>query len=101
MECRRARPKSRISSFRVSSEAGDRARRAGQLEHVQSRRGAVERIDVAAVVEVHVVRLDRAVALTRTVDLDARLGRVLGDLGDEARALFRLERIADVDDTHA
>ena len=66
-------------------EPGDRARFARQLEDVQTRRRTIERVDVAAVVDVDVVRLDRLLHSRLAVDLDARLGRVGRDLGDEAR----------------
>ena len=64
MECRRARPKSPGFHRFVSLRACDRAPR------LSARGCAVpsthdRRVDVAAVVEVHVVRLDRAVALPR------------------------------------
>ena len=62
---------------------------------------AIDGVDIAAIVDVHVVGLNRAIALPRAIDRDARLGRVRRHVGNEARDFLRLERIADIDDANA
>src|SRR6266852_3843470 len=82
-------------------QSRDRARVAGDLEDMHPGIGAVDDVDVAAVVGLHVVALDRDLAAILAVDLDAALHRRLGDRRDEVADLLRRVRIADVDGAHA
>src|SRR5437588_788125 len=52
---------------------------AGDLEDMHPGIGAIDHVDVAAVVGLHVVALDRDLAAILAVDLDAALHRRLGD----------------------
>jgi hypothetical protein len=74
---------------------------AGELEDHEARVRTVDGIDVAAVIDLDVVGLDRDLAAVRAVDLDApRLGLCV-DRGNEVRDLARMVRVTDVDRAHA
>src|SRR5262245_5875991 len=75
----------------------DRPRLAGQLEDVQAGIETIGRIDVAAIVDFHVVGHDEVSAALLLADLDATLVGRLGDGGHEKGDLLRLVRIAHVD----
>ena len=62
---------------------------------------AVDDVDVAAVVRLHIVALNCGLAAVLAVDLDATLVRRLGDRGDEVADFLRLIWIAYVDRAHA
>src|SRR5262249_16592251 len=79
----------------------DRAPLAGQLQNMHAGIGAVDQIDVAAVVGFHVVALDRGLAAVHSINLDAALVGRLRDRGDEGADLLRLIRVAHVDRAHA
>src|SRR4051812_23871635 len=62
----------RREGARALGEARDLARLAGELEYVHTGIGAVDDIDVAAIVDLDIVRLDRDLAaLLAALDLDA------------------------------
>src|SRR5262245_20942029 len=64
-------------------EVPDLPRLAGQLEDVEAGVGAVDGVDVAALVDLDVVGLDRGLAaLLAVLQRDAALVRVLGDRRD-------------------
>src|SRR6476469_10004946 len=64
-------------------EVGDPPRGAGQLEDVQPGVGAIDDVDIAAIVDLHVVGLDGSLAALLAVgQLDAALVGVLGDRRD-------------------
>src|SRR4030095_7725360 len=77
-------------------EVGDGAGRAGQLDDVQPGIGAVGQIDVATVVDFHVVGLEGALAARGPRHLDAALVGSGRRLRDEEAGLDRVERVADV-----
>src|SRR6476620_636185 len=74
----------------------DRTRRAGQLEDVHSGVGAVDDVDIAAVVGLDVVGLDRDLALLLVADADAALVGRFRDRRNEVRDFLRLIGIAHV-----
>src|SRR6476620_6560174 len=74
-------------------QSRDGARLPGQLEDVHSRAGAIDDVDVAAVVDLGIVGLDRNLSAVLTVHLDATLLRRVGDGRDEIRNFLRLEGI--------
>src|SRR6516225_2509958 len=78
----------------------DRARLAGQLQNVHAGIGPVHHVDVAAVVGLDIVALDRGLAALLSVDLDAALVGCLGDGRYEVADLLRVEGIPDVDGAH-
>src|SRR5262249_33583488 len=79
----------------------DPARRAGQLQNMHAGIGTIDHIDVAAVVGLRVVALDRGLAAVHSIDLDAALVGRLRDRRDEVADLLRLIRVAHVDRAHA
>src|SRR5947209_6766484 len=84
-----------------SVQSRDLSRLAGQLQNVQPSVGAIDHIDVAAIVGLHIVALDRDLAAVLSVDLDAALVRRLGDRRDKEARFLRLVGIADIDRAHA
>src|SRR5262245_24514180 len=82
-------------------EVGDGAGRAGQLDDVQPGIGAVGQIDVATIVDFHVVGLDGDLAARGARHLDAALVGSGRRLRDEEAGLDRVERVADVHRAHA
>src|SRR6266536_2648657 len=82
-------------------EAGDRPRRAGELQDVQPGVGAVDHIDEAALVGLDVVALDRGLAAVLAVDLDAARIGLLGDRRDEEAGFLRPVWIAHVERANA
>ena len=85
----------------VLLQPGDRARLAGHFQNVHAGIGAIDHIDVAAVVGLQIVALDRDLAAVLAVDLDAALLGRLGDRRNEIADLLRTVRIADIDRAHA
>src|SRR5436309_2595445 len=75
--------------------------RAGQLQDVQAGVGAVDHVNVATVVGLHVVALDRDLALILALDLHAALVSRLGDRRNEIGGFLGPVRIADVDRAYA
>src|SRR5688572_32914758 len=83
-------------------QARDRPRLAGQLDDVQAGVGTIRDVDIAAVVGLGVVALDRAAAAhLLAVDGRAAPHRSLADRRNEVGDLLRLERIADVEHPQA
>jgi hypothetical protein len=63
--------------------------------------GAIDDVDVAAIIGFHIVALDRGLATLHTVDLHAALVGCLRDRWDEVADLLRLVGGANVHCTHA
>src|SRR5262245_19990816 len=89
------------SDLRNSLQAGDAAGFAGQFEDVHAGVGAIDHVDVAAVVGLQVVALDRDLAAVLAVDLDAALLGRLGDRGDEIADLLLRMTYVEVECTAA
>ena len=82
--------------------AGRRRRApAGQFEDVQPGIGAVDDVDVAALVGLDIVGLDRDLAAFLAVDRDAALVGRRGDRRNEMADLLGVIGIADVERAHA
>src|SRR5262245_44297778 len=86
---------------RARSEPGEASGRAGELENVQARIRAIDDIDVATVVDLDVVRLDRDFALFIRSRADAAFVGLAGDGWNVEPDFSGVERIADVHGTHA
>src|SRR5262249_20755058 len=71
----------------------DRARLTGQLQNMHAGIGAIDHVDVAAVVGFHVVALDRGLAAVHSIDLDAAFGGWFRDRRDEGAGLLRVVRV--------
>src|SRR5688572_11482592 len=74
-------------AMRALLQARGAARVAGQFQNVNTCVGAVDDVDVAAIVGLQIVALNRDLAAVLAVDLDAALGRRLGDRRDEVADL--------------
>src|SRR6266849_656470 len=85
----------------VGSEPGGTSGRAGELENVHARVRAIDDVDVAAVVDLDVVRLDRDFARFVRSRAHAPLVGLAGDGWNVERDLFGVERIADIHGAHA
>src|SRR5204863_9127137 len=73
----------------------------GEPQNVQAGVGAVDRVDIAALVDLDVVGLDRGLAaLLRPLADAAPLGP-RGDRGDVIGDLVRMERVADIERAHS
>src|SRR5947207_4925999 len=81
-------------------ESCDLARLAGQLEDMQAGIGAVDRVDVAAIIDLDIIGLYGELAAVGSADVDAARLRLRGDRRDEIRDLARMVRIANVDCAH-
>src|SRR5688572_28597410 len=94
---------SRSARLSVSSrQVGHLPRRASKLEDMHPGIGAVDDIDVAAVVYFDVVGLDRDLAaLPAGAAVDAALVGLVGDGRNVKADFLRVEGIADVDRAHA
>ena len=66
------------------------ARLAGQLDDVHAGIGAIDNIDVAAVVDFGIVGLNRDLAAVHAIDLETTLVGVLRDCGNIVGGLARL-----------
>src|SRR6476659_1334357 len=80
---------------------GGLPRLSGQFENVHAGVGAIDHIDIAALVGFQVVALDRDLAAVLAVDLDAALVGRLGDRRDEIADLLRLVWVANIDGADA
>src|SRR5206468_9011732 len=92
---------STASADSASAQSGDLARLARQLEDVQTGVGAVDDVDVAALVGFDVVRLDRGFAPLPAIDRDAPLVGRPRDGRNEVTDLSRMIRVADIHGPHA
>src|SRR2546422_11488937 len=63
--------------------------------------GAVDHVDVAAIIDLDIVGLYGELAAVGPIDLDAAWLRLRGDRWDEIRDLARVIRITNVDCAHA
>src|ERR1700735_2317679 len=84
-----------------SRQIDDLARITGQFENVHARIGAVDDVDVTALVGLEIVGLDRDFAAILAIDLDAALVGIGRDRRDEIADLFGAIGIADIDGAHA
>ena len=75
---------------------GSVAGRAGELDDVQTRVGAIGRVDVTTIIYIEVVRLNRRLALLHAIILDAALRRTLGRRRNEVTDFLWRERVANV-----
>src|SRR6476620_9979384 len=82
-------------------QSRDDARLPGQLEDVHSRAGEIDDVDVAAVVDLGIVGLDRDLAAVQTVHLDATLLRRFRNGRDEISDFLWLEGIAHIEHAQA
>src|SRR6476620_475990 len=87
--------------IRSSRQAGAGACRARQFQNVQAGIGAIDDIDVAALVGFDIVGLDRDLASLLAIDGDAALVGRLGDGWDEVADLERMVGIANVERPNA
>src|SRR4026207_838808 len=92
----------RVTLIALFREMGDRPCRSGQFENVHACIGAVDDINVAAIVDFWVVRLNRNLAALAAARLryTAFVG-LLRDGGNVIAYLFGTIRIANIDRTHA
>src|SRR5262249_4149776 len=88
------------TAFRLL-QSRDPPRLARELQDMQSRIGAVDDVDEAALVGLDVVALDRRLAAVLAVDLDAAWIGPLRDRRDEESDLLRPVGIAHVERAHA
>ena len=58
--------------------------------------GAVDNVNITAIVRFHIIGLNRHLAAVLTLDLHATLIRVIGDRGDEKPHFLWLERITNI-----
>jgi len=79
----------------------NRAGVAGQFENVHASIGAVDDVDIAAIIGLHVIGLDYDLAAVLTIHLDATLVGRRRDPRNEISDFFRVVRIADVNGAHA
>src|SRR5258708_2869217 len=86
---------------RSSRQLDDLARRAGEFKDVHAGIGAVNDIDIAAVVHFDVVGLDGDLTTLVGAGADAALVGLAGNGGNEIGDLLRVKGIANVEGTHA
>src|SRR5207249_12175703 len=85
----------------VSIEIRDFAGTTSEIEDVHARVGAVHDVDVAAVVDLAVVRLNGNLAALVGARSDTPLVRITGDGRNVVPDFPRIERIEDVERAHA
>ena len=69
---------------------------ARQLDYVQARMPAIDSVDKAAIIDVHVVGRNHPITMLNAADLHTGVDSVLVRLGDEVADLYRIERIANI-----
>src|SRR6266851_10286473 len=89
-----------IAHFSVRRLAGDGARLTRQLKNMQAGIGAIDYVNVTALVGFHIVGLNRDLAAVLSVDLDAALIGRFGHTRNEEPHLFRMIGIAYIDRSH-
>src|SRR5580700_1420942 len=80
---------------------GDAPGRAGELQDVQAVVGAVDDIDIAAIVDIDVVGLDHLGAMLLVAELGAALVAARCDRRNVVAGLAGVIGVADVDGAHA
>src|SRR5947208_3223321 len=85
----------------LAREIRDRARLAGQRKDVEAGVRAIDRVDVAAIIDLDVVRLDRDLAAIGAVDFYAARIGLVRRRRNEVRDLARMIGIADVERANA
>src|SRR6516162_10103017 len=79
----------------------DRPGIAGQFEYVHPGVGPIDHVDIAAIIGLDVVGLDRDLAIVLTVDRGAAFVGCFGDRGNKISDFLRMIRIAYVDGPNA
>src|SRR5215467_11177706 len=90
-----------LPNFPALLQTRDRAGLAGEFENVEPRIGAIDHVDIAAIVGLHIVALDRDLAAVLAVDFDAALFRSLSNRRDEIAHLLGTIGVAQVNSPHA
>src|ERR1700694_4229409 len=91
----------RIWDSPVSGQSGRSARGAGQFQNMQAGIGAIDDVDISALIGFDIIGLDRDLAAFPAFDRDAPLVGGRRDRGDEIADLTRMIGIANVERPHA